>query len=159
MSQKLRHRFLPEQPDVWCHNQHQKRSARSKKRCREFDHLVSVYVTCHPAVVLTSLAQSATEDCPENLDTNLIRLWIGLKTKRREYGGIEGSQSGQRGKYRRRAGDRCPETLLILKRDYCKKIYYQTQWEEYVKSCTLTRIPNVLHLSENSKDLNSEAHV
>ena len=74
MSQKLRHRFLPEQPGVWCHNQHQKRSARSKKRCREFDHLVSVYVTCHPAVVLTSLVQSATEDCPENLDTNFIRL-------------------------------------------------------------------------------------
>ena len=165
MSQKLRHRFLPEQPGVWCHNQHQKRSARSKKRCREFDHLVSVYVTCHPAVVLTSLVQSVTEDCPENLDTNFIRLWIGLKTKRREYGGIEGSQSGQRGIYGGRAGDGVaggggsPETLLILKRDYCKKIYYQTQWEEYVKSCTLTRIRNVLHLSENSKNLNSEAHV
>ena len=157
MSQKLRHRFLPKQPGVWCHNQHQKRSARSKKRCRVFDHLVSVYVTCHPALVLTSLAQSATEDCLENLDTNFIRLWIGLKTKRREYGRIEGSQSGQKGRGWWEGGG-SPETLLILKRDYCKKIYYQRQWEEYVKSCTLTRIRNVLHLSENSKDsLNSEA--
>ena len=56
-------------------------------------------------------------------------------------------------------GGGSPETLLILKRDYCKKIYYQTHREEYVKSCTLTRIRKVLHLSENSKDLNSEAHV
>ena len=44
-----------------------------------------------------------------------------------------------------------------LKRDYCKKICCQTQLEEYVKSCTLSRIRNVMHLSGSSKDLNSEA--
>ena len=33
-----------------------------------------------------------------------------------------------------------PETLLILKRDYCKKIYYQTQ-------LTIRRIRQKLHLN------------
>ena len=149
MSEKLRHRFLPKQPGAWCHNQHQKRSARSKTRCRVFDHLVSVYVTCHPAIGLTSLAQSATENCPENFDTNLIRLWIGLKTKRRDCGRKEVSHSGQRGGYRGGGGGvgdgrGRPETLLILKRDYCKKIYYQTQ-------LTVRRICQKLHLNKNSK--------
>ena len=64
MSQKLRHRFRPKWSGVWCHNQHQKRTPRSKTHRRVLD-LVSVYVSCHPAVVLTSVAQSATENCPE----------------------------------------------------------------------------------------------